>query len=54
MEPKHFYTIKWSQPYTFGVSLEELDALMEQLIELDMEAGNMQEAAEVINMIMKK
>lgn len=53
-EPKHFYSISWSQPYSFGLSMEELDAMMEMLIELDMEAGNMQESKQVINMIMNK
>lgn len=54
MEPKHFYTIKWSQPYSFGVSMEELDSMMEMLIELDMEAGNMSESKAVIDNIMSK
>lgn len=54
MPPKHFYTISWTQPYTFGVGLEELDALMAELIELDIEAGNMDEAKEALQRIMNK
>jgi len=51
-EPKHFYSISWSQPYSFGLSMEELDAMMELLIELDMEAGNMQESQTELKRIM--
>lgn len=51
-EPKHFYSISWSQPYSFGLSMEELDAMMEMLIELDMEAGNMQESETELKRIM--
>jgi hypothetical protein len=53
MGPKHYYTIRWTQPYSFGVGLAELDALMDELIELDIEAGNMMESKTEIERIMK-
>lgn len=53
MEPKHYYTVRWTQPYSFGVGLAELDALMEELIELAIDAGNVTEAQTEIERIMK-
>jgi hypothetical protein len=53
MEPNKAYIIRWTQPYSFGTSLEELDALMEELIELSVEYGDMAEAKQEIKRIME-
>ena len=53
MDPNKAYIIRWTQPYSFGSSLGELDALMEELIELAVVYGDMAEAKQEIERIMK-
>ena len=53
MEPKKLYTIAWTQPYTFGIELAELDALMNELIEIGLECNDFTEANQEIERIMK-
>lgn len=54
MEPKHLYTIRWTQPYaTYKLRpyLRSLQEQMEQLIEYSLEDGVWPEAQAVIEHI---
>jgi hypothetical protein len=54
MEPKHLYTIKWTQPYSTAHQrpyLRGLHQQMEQLIEHYLEDGDFSEAKLIIERI---
>jgi hypothetical protein len=56
MEPKHLYTIKWTQPYaTYQMRpyLRQLRNEYEQMIEAQLERKHWPEATELIERIMK-
>jgi hypothetical protein len=54
MEPKKLYTVRWVQDYNLQqVTLEELEALMDQLIEAMLDEGDFEEADAVIERIKK-
>lgn len=53
MEPKHLYTIKWTQPYYQSNSfLAELHALYMELVEVSLDEGHFEEANAEIARIM--
>lgn len=54
MEPRHLYTIQWTQPYATEWQrpyLRGLQEQLEQVIEHQLEYNNFEEATEVINRI---
>jgi len=54
MEPRHLWTLKWTQPYTTQYSndfMAELHALYLELVEASIDEGNLDEANEVIDRI---
>lgn len=55
MEPKKLYTVQWVQPYYnfSSISLEELEAIMDNCIEAMLDEGDLTEAQQVIGRIMK-
>lgn len=57
MEPKKLFSTSWTQPYQYqihGVSLKELDALKELVIETMLDAKDFKEADELIARIKSK
>jgi hypothetical protein len=54
MEPKHLFTIRWTQPYTQNTSfLQLLRDAYEQAVEASLEVGNFKEAKVELERIMK-
>jgi hypothetical protein len=54
MKPKKLYTVRWTQPYTFTPStLTDLEIVLNNRIESLIEEGDMTEAQQVIERIMK-
>jgi len=56
MNPKHFYTIRWTQPYAtdhLRPYLRQLQEELEQMIEAQIECNNYTEAKAEIERIMK-
>lgn len=56
MEPRHLFTIKWTQPYATYQQrpyLRGLQENLEQLIEITLDQGNFKEAKETLERIMK-
>lgn len=52
MEPKKLYTVRWVQDYNLQqVTLAELEALMDQLIEAMLDEGDLTEANDLIRKI---
>ncbi len=54
MEPRHLFTIKWTQPYANSWErpyMRGLHQAFEQLVEHQLEDGDFTEAMEVINKI---
>ena len=54
MEPKHLFTIKWTQPYPTIYErpyMRGLHEAFEQLVEYQLEDGDFTEANEIINQI---
>ena len=55
MEPKYNYSIKWTQPYVLHqISISELDAIKELVIEQMLDAKDFKEADELIAKIKAK
>jgi predicted DNA-binding ArsR family transcriptional regulator len=54
MEPKKLYTVSWTQPYNFqSITLEELESILDMCIEAMIEEGDLTEAQQEIERIMK-
>lgn len=54
MEPKHLYTIRWTQPYATEYQrpyLRQLQQELETIIELLLELGDFEEANQLIEKV---